>query len=43
MSLCNRCGNWHYRFWAAGRRWTGNTGLAATERKQTHRVVLFHP
>ena len=34
MSLSNRGGNWHYRFWAAGRRWTGNTGLAATERNR---------
>ena len=34
MSLCKRSGNWHYRFWAAGRRWTGNTGLADTERNR---------
>jgi integrase len=35
MGLSNRGGNWHYRFWAAGRRWTGNTGLAATERNRS--------
>lgn len=35
MSLRNRSGNWHYRFWAAGRPWTGDTGLAATERNRS--------
>jgi site-specific recombinase XerD len=39
MSLSNRGGNWHYRFWAAGRRWTGNTGLAATERKKSSALL----
>src|ERR1051325_3935109 len=32
MSLRQRSGKWHYRFWAAGRTWTGDTGLAATKR-----------
>ena len=35
MSLRNRAGNWHYRFYAAGRTWTGDTGLAATERNRS--------
>lgn len=34
MSLRNRSGNWHYRFYAAGRTWTADTGLAATERNR---------
>ena len=34
MALRNRNGKWHYRFWAAGRSWTGDTGLAATERNK---------
>ena len=34
MSLRERRGNWHYRFWAAGRSWTADTGLAATERNR---------
>lgn len=34
MSLRNRSGNWHYRFFAAGRTWTADTGLAATERNR---------
>lgn len=38
MSLRNRNGNWHYRFWAAGRSWTGDTGLVATERNRNASV-----
>src|SRR5437762_7119954 len=34
MSLRNRSGNWHYRFKIAGHTWTGDTGLAATERNR---------
>ena len=34
MSLRKRSGNWHYRFFAAGRTWTADTGLAATERNR---------
>ena len=34
MSLRERSGNWHYRFFAAGRTWTADTGLAATERNR---------
>jgi hypothetical protein len=34
MSLRKRSGNWHYRFFAAGRSWTADTGLAATERNR---------
>lgn len=34
MSLRERTGKWHYRFFAAGRRWYGDTGLAATERNR---------
>ena len=34
MSLRQRSGNWHYRFFAAGRTWTADTGLAATERNR---------
>jgi integrase len=35
MSLRNRGGTWHYRFYAAGREWSENTGLAATERNRS--------
>lgn len=34
MSLRERSGNWHYRFFAAGRTWTADTGLAATKRNR---------
>jgi len=34
MPLRNRNGKWHYRFFAAGRTWTADTGLAATERNR---------
>jgi integrase len=34
MSLRKRSGNWHYRFFAAGRSWTADTGLVATERNR---------
>lgn len=34
MSLRKRGSNWHYRFFAAGRGWSGDTGLAATERNR---------
>jgi hypothetical protein len=34
MSLNARSGNWHYRFMVAGRTWTDDTGLAATERNR---------
>jgi len=34
MSLRKRNGNWHYRFFAAGRSWTADTGSAATERNR---------
>ena len=34
MSLRERGGNWHYRFFAVGRTWTADTGLAATERSR---------
>jgi len=30
MSLRERGGRWHHRFFAAGRTWTADTGLAAT-------------
>jgi hypothetical protein len=39
MGLRNRSGNWHYRFFAAGRRWTGDTGLAATERNRNAAIL----
>jgi integrase len=39
MSLRNRGGNWHYRFHAAGREWTENTGLAATERNRNGALI----
>ena len=39
MSLRKRNGNWHYRFWAAGRRWTADTGLADTERNRSAAIV----
>ncbi len=35
MSLRERSGNWHYRFKHGGRTWTGDTGLAATERNRS--------
>src|SRR5579862_8765651 len=35
MSLRNRSGNWHYRFFAAGREWSADTGLVATERNRS--------
>ncbi len=38
MSLRSRGGNWHYRFWAAGRSWTADTGWAATERNRNAAV-----
>jgi hypothetical protein len=31
MGLRNRNGKWHYRFYAAGQEWSGDTGLVATE------------
>ena len=34
MGLRIRNQHWHYRFYAAGRRWTGGTGLAATARNR---------
>jgi hypothetical protein len=34
MPLRERGGKWHYRFWAAGRWWTGSTELAATKRNE---------
>lgn len=34
MGLRNRGGKWHYKFCAAGRTWTGDTGLVATERNR---------
>ena len=34
MSLRERSGNWHYRFKVGGHTWTGDTGLAATERNR---------
>lgn len=34
MSLRERSGNWHYRFMVAGRTWTDDTGLAASERNR---------
>jgi integrase len=34
MGLRNRGGKWHYKFYAAGRIWTDNTGLVATERNR---------
>ena len=40
MSLRERSGNWHYRFFAAGRTWTGDTGLAATERKNNDALMI---
>ena len=39
MSLRERSGNWHYRFFAAGRRWTADTGLAATERNRNVAIL----
>lgn len=35
MALRNRGGRWHYRFKVDGKRYTGTTGLAATERNRT--------
>lgn len=35
MGLRPRQGKWHYRFEVDGHEWTGNTGLAATERNRT--------
>jgi len=35
MGLRNRNGKWHYKFYAAGRTWTGDTGLVATERNRS--------
>ena len=35
MGLRNRDGRWHYRFMVAGRWYSGNTGLVATERNRT--------
>jgi hypothetical protein len=35
MPLRQRNGNWHYRFYAAARTWTGDTGLAATKRNES--------
>src|SRR6478672_5282346 len=35
MPLRRRNGNWHYRFYAAGRTWTGDTGLVATKRSES--------
>src|SRR5262249_5626427 len=35
MGLRGRGGKWHYKFYAAGQYWTGNTELAATERNRT--------
>ncbi len=40
MSLRSRSGNWHYRFFAAGRRWTADTGLAATERNRNAALLM---
>src|SRR4051812_36523899 len=34
MGLRSREGHWHYRFEVDGHEWTGNTGLAATERNR---------
>jgi hypothetical protein len=34
MSLRQRSGNWHHRFYTAGRTWTADTGLAATKRSR---------
>jgi len=34
MSVEQRNGKWFYRFWALGREWSKDTGLAATERNQ---------
>ncbi|HPT26295.1 MAG TPA: site-specific integrase [Bryobacteraceae bacterium] len=34
MSIRPRSGNWHYRFEIAGHEWSGDTGLAATERNR---------
>ncbi len=39
MGLINRGRMWHYRFKAAGKRWSGNTGLAATERNRNAALV----
>jgi integrase len=35
MGLRNRNGKWHYKFHAAGRTWTGDTSLVATERNRS--------
>src|SRR5215510_8534713 len=35
MGLRNRGGKWHYKFYAAGRTWTGDTGLVATARNRS--------
>jgi integrase len=35
MGLRNRNGKWHYKFYAAGRTWTGDTGLVAIERNRS--------
>jgi hypothetical protein len=38
MSLRKRGGNLHHRFFAAGRSWTADTGLVATEHNWERRI-----